>query len=137
MTYQPGPAEIPGGDRTFLVAADQDITQYAAVIQEATPTANMIDMPSAAGAIVWGFAQESVDYSEGQHTCRVRCFGFTKVIAFDGDIVAGDFLQVGDALGRVDTATTGDYVIARACEESAAAGDIIVAMILPGGYVSL
>lgn len=131
--YQVGPAEIPGGDRTFKVKANTDITKYAAVVQSSGQD-NEIDMPGAAGAAAWGIAQESVDYSEGQHFCVVRTLGFSKAIAYDGDIVAGDFLQIGDTAGRLDTAASGDYVIARACQASSAQDDLIVVQLLPGGY---
>ena len=134
MAYQVGPAEVPGGDRTFGVKADTDVTQYAAVIQSSGQD-NEIDMPAAAGDPAWGFAQEAVDYSEGQHHVVVRTMGFSKAIAFDGDIAAGDWLQVGDSSGRVDTAAAGDYVIARACHASAAQDDIIVVQVLIGGYL--
>ena len=91
------------------------------------------DGPS--GAACWGFAQEAVDYSEGQIHVRVRCMGFSKAIAYDGDIVAGDYLQAGDTSGRVDTAASGDYVIARSCQASAAQDDLIVDQVLTGGFV--
>lgn len=133
MGYQAGPAEVPGGDRTFEVKADTDILQYAAVIQSSGED-NQIDNPGAAGDACWGFAQEACDYSEGQHHVSVRCMGFSKAIAFDGDIVAGDFLQAGDTSGRVDTAASGDYVFARSCQASAAQDDLIVVQVLPGGY---
>lgn len=138
MTLQVGPAEVPGGDRVFVVIADQDITLYAVVINAASGD-NTIDMPTAAGAAAWGFAQESVDYSEGQHHCKVRTMGFSLAIAFDGDIAAGEYLQIGDTSGRVDTAAAGDYIVARACEASAAQDDLIVVQVLlcgtplPGG----
>lgn len=133
MPYQVGPAEIPGADRTFKVAADTDITKYAAVIQSSGEDFE-VTVPSAAGAAAWGIAQEDVDYSEGQHYVTVRLYGISKAIAYDGDIVPGDFLQVGDTTGRLDTAASGDYVIARALQASAAQDDIIVVMLLPGGY---
>jgi hypothetical protein len=75
-----------------------------------------------------------VDYSEGQHYVRVRCYGFSKAIAYDGDIAAGDLLQVGDTTGRLDTAASGDYVIAKATQAASAQDDIIVVQLLPGGY---
>ena len=134
MAYQVGPAEVPGGDRTFKVKADTDITKYAAVIQSSGQD-NEIDMPGAAGDPAWGFAQEEVDYSEGQHHVVVRTMGFSKAIALDGSIGAGAWLQVGDTSGRVTTASTGDYVIARACHASAALDDIIVVQVLTGGYL--
>lgn len=133
MSYQVGPAEIPGADRTFKVKENVDITQYAAVIQSSGADGE-VDVPGAAGVAAWGFAQEAVDYSEGQHYVSVRTAGFSKAIAFDGDIVAGDFLQVGDTAGRVDTAASGDYVIARATQASVAKDDIIIVQVLPGGY---
>lgn len=134
MSYQVGPAEVPGGDRTFGVKTNVDILQYAAVIQSSGVDGE-VDVPGAAGAAAWGFAQEAVDYSEGQHHVRVRLLGVSKAIAFDGDIAAGDFLQVGDTSGRVDTAAAGDYVIARATEASAAQDDLITVQVLPGGYL--
>jgi len=134
MSYQVGPAEVPGGDRTFKVKTDVDILQYAAVIQSSGVDGE-VDVPGAAGAASWGFAQEAVDYSEGQHYVLVRTMGFSKAIAFDGDIAAGDFLQVGDTDGRVDTAAGGDYVIARSTQASAAKGDLIVVQVLQGGYL--
>lgn len=133
MSYQVGPAEVPGGDRTFKVKANVDILQYAAVIQSSGANGE-VDVPGAAGVAAWGFAQEAVDYSEGQHHVRVRTQGFSMAIAVDGDIAAGDFLQVGDTSGRVDTAAAGDYVIARAVEASAAQDDLIVVQVLTGGY---
>jgi len=133
MSYQVGPAEVPGGDRTFRVKANVDILQYAAVIQSSGEDGE-VDVPGAAGVASWGFAQEAVDYSEGQHYVLVRTMGFSKAIAFDGNIVAGDFLQVGDTDGRVDTAASGDYVIARASQASAAKGDEITVQVLTGGY---
>lgn len=133
MTYQVGPAEVPGGDRTFGVKADVDITQYAAVIQSDGEDGE-VDVPGAAGVASWGFAQEAVDYSGGQHYVVVRTMGFSKAIALDGNIVAGAFLQIGDTTGRVTTAAAGDYVIARATQASAALGDIIVVQVLTGGY---
>lgn len=133
MSYQVGPAEITGGDRTFKVKTDVDITQYAAVIQSSGEDGE-VDVPGAAGVAAWGIAQEEVDYSEGQHYVLVRTAGFSKAIAFDGDIVAGDFLQIGDTTGRLDTAASGDYVIARATQASAAQDDIIVVQVLTGGY---
>lgn len=132
-TYQAGPAEVPGGDRTFAVKADTDITLYAAVVQSSGQD-HEIDMPSGAGEAAWGFAQEEADYSEGQHHIVVRTMGYSFARAYDGDITPGDFLQVGDAAGRVDTAASGDYVIARACQASAAQDDLIVVQVLPGGY---
>lgn len=134
MAYQAGPAEVPGGDRVFEVKADTDILQYAAVIQSSGED-NQIDNPGAAGAACWGFAQEAVDYSEGQHHVVVRTMGFSKAIAFDGDIAAGDYLQAGDTSGRADTAASGDYVIACSCQASAAQDDLIVVQVLTGGFV--
>lgn len=133
MTYQVGPAEVTGGDRVFKVKEDVDILQYAAVIQSSGVDGE-VDVPGAAGDPAWGFAQEEVVYEDGQHYVLVRPVGFSKAIAFDGDIVAGDFLQVGDTDGRVDTAAAGDYVIARATQASAAQDDLIVVQVLPGGY---
>ena len=134
MSYQVGPAEVPGGDRTFRVKANVDILRYAAVIQSSGQDGE-VDVPGATGVASWGFAQEAVDYSEGQHYVLVRTLGFSKAIAFDGDIAAGDFLQVGDTDGRVDTAAAGDYVIARSTQASAAKGDLIVVQVLQGGYL--
>lgn len=134
MTYQVGPAEVPGGDRTFKVKTDVDITKYAAVIQSSGEDGE-VDVPGAAGDAAWGIAQEAVDYSEGQHYVSVRLLGVSKAIAFDGDIVAGDFMQVGDTTGRLDTAAAGDYVIARSTQASAAQDDIIVVVMLLGGFV--
>lgn len=134
MSYQVGPAEVTGGDRTFGVKLNVDIVQYAAVIQS-NGVDGEVDVPGAGGDAAWGIAQEAVDYSEGQHHVVVRLLGVSKAIAFDGDIVAGDFLQVGDTTGRLDTAAAGDYVIARATQASAAQDDIIVVMMLPGGFV--
>jgi hypothetical protein len=133
MGYQVGPAEIPGADRVFKVKADVDITKYMAVIQSSGED-NEVDVPGAAGEAIWGIAQEAADYSEGQHHVSVRTMGFSKALAFDGAIVAGDWLQVGDTSGRLDTAAAGDYVVARACEASAAQDDLIVVMLIPGGY---
>jgi len=133
MSYQVGPAEVTGGDRTFSVKTDVDILQYAAVIQSSGVDGE-VDNPDAAGAAAWGFAQEAVDYSEGQHYVVVRTLGFSKAIALDGNIAAGAFLQIGDTSGRVTTAAAGDYVIARASQASAALNDIIVVQVLPGGY---
>lgn len=133
MPLQVGPAEIPGGDRTFVVHANQDITLYAAVIQSSGED-NTVTVPAAAGEASWGFAQEGVDYSEGQHHVKVRTMGFSLAIAFDGDIVPGDYLQIGDTTGRVDTAASGDFRIARACQASAAQDDLIVVQVLCGGY---
>ena len=134
MSYQVGPAEVPGGDRTFRVKADVDILQYAAVIQSSGEDGE-VDVPGAAGVASWGFAQEAVDYSEGQHYVRVRCLGFSKAIALDGNIAAGAWLQVADTSGRVATAAGGDYVIARATQASAALNDLIVVQVVPGGYL--
>jgi len=134
MPYQVGPSEVPGGDRTFEVKADTDILQYAAIIQSDGED-NQIDNPGAAGVACWGFAQEAVDYSEGQHHVVVRTMGFSKAIALDGNIAAGAYLQVGDTSGRVTTAAAGDYVIARACHASAALNDIIVVQVINGGYL--
>jgi len=132
--YQVGPAEVPGGDRTFAVKANTDITKYAAVIQSSGQD-NEVDMPGAAGVAGWGFAQESVDYSEGQHHVRVRTMGFSKAIAADGNIAAGARLAIADTAGKVTTAAATQYVVAKACQASAAAGDLIVVMVVPSIYV--
>ncbi len=131
--YQVGPAEVTGADRTFKVKADVDIVKYSAVIQSSGEDGE-VDVPAAAGAAIWGIAQEEVDYSEGQHHVRVRTMGFSHALAFDGNIVAGDWLQVGDTSGRLDTAASGDYVVARSTQASATQDDLIVVMIIPGGY---
>jgi hypothetical protein len=133
MGYQVGPAEIPGGDRVFKVKTDVDITKYQAVIQSSGED-NEVDVPGAAGVAAWGIAQEAVDYSEGQHHVSVRTQGFSKALAFDGDIAAGERLQVGDTSGRLDTAAAGDYVVAIACEAAAAQDDLIVVMVVPSIY---
>jgi len=132
-TYQAGPAEVPGGDRTFGVKANTDITKYAAVIQSSGQD-HEVDMPGAAGVAAWGFAQEAVDYSEGQHHVVVRTMGYSFALAYDGDIAAGELLQVGDTAGRVDTAAAGDHVIAKSCQASTAQDDLIVVQVLCGGY---
>ena len=137
MTYQVGPAEVPGGDRVFEVKLNVDITQYMAVIQSAGED-NQIDVPGGSTVASWGIAQEDVDYSEGQTYVKVRTMGFSKALAYDGDIVAGDWLMIGDASGRLDTAAgSGTYVIARACQAAAAQDDLIIVQLLPGGYYIL
>ena len=133
MSYQIGPAEVPGGDRTFKVKLNVDLLQYAAVIQSSGENGE-VDVPGAAGVASWGFAQEAVDYSDGQHHVRVRTMGFSFAIALDNGIAAGAWLQIGDTSGRVTTAAGGDYVIARACEASAALNDLIVVQVILGGY---
>lgn len=135
MGFQVGPAEIVGGDRVFEVKLNVDLLKYAAVIQSAGEN-NQVDVPGGAGEAAWGLTQESVDYSGGQHHVIVRCVGMSKAIALDGNIVAGGLLQIGDTSGRLTTASTEDYLVARALEPSTALGDIITVMLLPGGVLT-
>jgi hypothetical protein len=104
------------------------ITQYSAVKLSAFDVVGLSIGSSGTAAAVIGILQND-PAANGPAT--VRKFGLSKAIA-------GGTVSIGDPLtsttdGRVQTAgTTGQYVFARACSASTAAGQYIQVFVNPG-----
>lgn len=112
-----------GIDISRVADVDLSGSQYRVVIYSSTGCA----LPGAAGAIGLGVLQNAP--TAGQ-VARVRIFGGSKIEA-NGAFTAGDVLSVAATTGRVDTATSTHYPIARALTAAAAQGEQADCLVMP------
>lgn len=114
---------------TMEAGTDLSAKQYYFVTQA---TDGQID-PAGDGAIANGILQNAPD-AAGK-AASVAIAGVSKVVAgaaFEEGVLLGS-----DSSGKAVTATSGEYILARAVEQAAADGDIVaVQLIISGAKVA-
>lgn len=112
------------GGQTRPVVAEADLAVYQAV---SAGTAQNGVVVGTAGSTFRGFVDQAYDSGEN---VKAQFTGEARAIAHDNAISIGNWLKLA-ALGRVDGTTSDkDVVVARALEDSSAAGDVIAVEIM-------
>lgn len=111
---------------TLGFEAENDLTQYAAVVPSGAAAARMtVDMPGGQGALSVGFLQDVAADAVAGKFVEITCIGRTRAIA-QGAYNSGIELTPNGANGRLEAAASGDYVCAIAVSAASAAAEIVV-----------
>lgn len=116
-------AVAEGIDITRVADADLSGSQYRVVRYTSTGC----DLPSGVTNVPLGVLQNAP--TAGQ-LARIRISGGSKIEAH-GPFSAGDALSIAATTGRVDTAATTHYPVARALEAATAQGEIVACLVMP------
>ena len=114
----------------FECSEDLSDLQYCAVGAEATATGRMrAAKVSGQGTIAVGIQQNAPTYSKTEELSEVMTEGLTKVKAY-ASFNAGVELTAHDANGKLEAASSGDYVVAISREAASAADAVIIAKLV-------
>ena len=126
---------IAGGyciaDETFTANEDLSSSQNCVVVPAGSVTAgkSKVGLPSGQGVLAMGVLLN--DPASGAQA-EVRLLGNAKVIA-NGTFNAGVEVTIAATTGKIEAASSGDYVIGIA-KEAAAEADQLVTVMLVGQY---